>query len=467
MLTMRKESDFSEWYNEVIEGAGLSDKRYPIKGMNVWLPYGWTLMKLIGSHLRAEFDATNHQETLFPLLIPEAEFKKEAEHMKGFEPDVYWVTHGGLSELDIRLVLRPTSETAMYPMFALWVRSHADLPLKVYQITSVFRYETKQTRTFMRVREIQFFEAHTCHATFEDAEQQVKQDLEINERLMRAFCIPYIVSKRPDWDKFPGAVYSLAADTFLPSGRALQVATFHQYGDNFAKVYDIRYEDEKGEHRFVHQTTDGMSERLLAAIISLHGDDKGLVLPPSVAPYQVVIVPIPQKDKQDMVAREAKKLHEDLRGRLRTYLDERDIRPGNKFYFWEARGVPLRVELGPRDIERGEVTVVRRDTGERRLFPRQGIADTLTAELELVQVDLYANAEKKFLEKIVEVKKLEDMKEVINRMGWCGKVECGHTIEEKTGMSILGTPYYPENFSGECVVCGERAKQYVHVARTH
>jgi len=218
---MKKDEDFSEWYASVIEKAELRDKRYPIKGMDVWLPYGWAIMKRVDQAWREEFDATGHREVNFPLLTPETEFKKEAEHVKGFEPDVYWVTHGGLNPLDIRLVLRPTSETAMYPMFALWIRSHADLPLKLYQIVSTFRYETKMTRTFLRVREIHFFESHTAHATFEDAEQQIQEDLQIHERLMRRFCLPYLVSKRPDWDKFPGAHYSLGADTLLPSGRAL------------------------------------------------------------------------------------------------------------------------------------------------------------------------------------------------------------------------------------------------------
>src|SRR5213593_1764600 len=200
---MRKDEEFSEWYNEVIERSELSDKRYPIKGMNVWRPYGWAIMKLIDQAIRDEFDSTGHGEVNFPVLIPESEFKKEAEHVKGFEGDVFWVTRGGFNELDIKLVLRPTSETAMYPMFKLWIRSHADLPLKVYQIVPVFRYETKMTRSFMRVREIHFFEAHTAHATFEDAEQQIHEDLQMNERVMRALALPYIVSGRPSRDVPP------------------------------------------------------------------------------------------------------------------------------------------------------------------------------------------------------------------------------------------------------------------------
>jgi len=464
---MKKEEEFSEWYHQVIERAELSDMRYPIKGMTVWRPYGWAVQKLIDAAIREEFDGTGHGEVNFPVLVPETEFHKEAEHVKGFEGDVFWVTRGGFNELDVKLVLRPTSETAMYPMFKLWVRSHADLPLKVYQIVPVFRYETKMTRTFMRVREIHFFEAHTAHATFEDAEQQIREDLQINERLMRLFALPYLITKRPDWDKFPGAEYSLGTDTLLPSGRSLQVATFHQYKDNFAKVYEVSYETPTGEHRFVHQTTDGMSERLLGAILAIHGDEKGLVLPPSVAPVHAVIIPILEKGRQEDILQEAQRLFLDLRTTMRVKLDDRDLRPGEKFYYWEARGVPLRVELGPREIEKNAVTVVRRDTGQKREFPRGNLADRLRSVIELMQLDLWQRAEKLVQENTSTIRSLGEAKDGFNRMGWCGKEACGKAITERTGMNILGTPFYPEEFEGACVVCGEATKQVVYAAKAY
>ncbi len=464
---MRKEEEFSEWYNELIERAELSDKRYPIKGMNVWRPYGWAIMKLVDNAMREEFDGTGHGEVNFPVLIPEAEFHKEAVHMKGFEGDVYWVTHGGFNELDVKLLLRPTSETAMYPMFKLWIRSHADLPIKVYQIVPVFRYETKMTRTFLRVREIHFFEAHTAHATFEDAEQQIREDLQMNERLMRLTCLPYQVSKRPDWDKFPGAHYSLAADTLLPSGRALQLATFHHYQDNFAKVYDITYEDDKGEHKYVHQTTDGMSERILGAIVAVHGDEKGLILPPAVAPVQAVVIPILEKGRQKEMQREGQRLFLELRERMRVKLDDRDIRPGEKFYYWEARGVPLRVELGPRDLAKDVVTVVRRDTGEKREFPREGLPDRIRSLLELAQLAMWDRAEKILKENTFTIASLDEAKDGFNRMGWCGDEPCGKAITERTGMSVLGTPFYPEPFEGKCAVCGKATGQVLYAAKAY
>ena len=464
---MRKEEEFSEWYNELIEKAELTDKRYPIKGMNVWRPYGWAISKLIDQAIREEFDGRGHQEVGFPILIPETEFQKEAVHVKGFEGDVFWVTRGGFNELVVKLVLRPTSETAMYPMFKLWVRSHADLPLKLYQIGPVFRYETKMTRPFMRVREIHFFEAHTAHATFDDAEQQIREDLQINERLMRLLCLPYIVSRRPDWDKFPGAQYSLAADTLLPSGRSAQIGTFHQYRDNFAKVYDVTYEDTKGEHRYVYQTTDGMSERILGAILAVHGDDKGLVLPPAVAPIQAVIVPILEKGRQEEMQVEAQRLFFELRERMRVKLDARDLRPGEKYFYWEARGVPVRIEIGPRDLAKNVVTAVRRDTGEKRELPRDGLADRLRTVLELMQVSMWERAEKMIRENTVTIPSLDDARDGFNRLGWCGKEACGKAVTERTGMSVLGTPFYPEPFEGACVVCGEATKQVVYAAKAY
>jgi len=337
----------------------------------------------------------------------------------------------------------------------------------VYQIVSTFRYETKMTRTFLRVREIHFFEAHTAHATFEDAEQQIQEDLQIHERLMRRFCLPYLISKRPDWDKFPGAFYSLGADTLLPSGRTLQIATFHQYKDNFSKVYDVKYEDAQGAHRFAHQTTDGMSERMVGAIIAVHGDEKGIVLPPEVAPIQVVIVPILEKGRQEEISRAARELYQSLQPQLRVHIDERDLRPGEKFYHWEARGVPLRVELGPKDLAKGEVVVVQRTDGEKRSLAVVGLAARLRSMLELIQVDMFARAEKTMKESIVAIARLEDARDGINKMGWCGRSECGFAVTERTGMAVLGTPYYREAASGKCIVCGEPATNVLYAAKAY
>ncbi|HHH79306.1 MAG TPA: proline--tRNA ligase, partial [Thermoplasmatales archaeon] len=363
---VKKEEDFNEWYNEVVELAELCDKRYPVKGMNVWRPHGWEIMQNIDGIIRGEMRRTNHLEVYFPLLIPESLFQKEAEHIEGFGGEVYWVTHAGENKLEERWLLRPTSETAMYPVFSLWIRSHSDLPLKVFQIVNTFRYETKQTRAFIRVREIHFFEAHTCHRDFEDAERQIAEDKEIATRFFNKLCLPFIFNKRPEWDKFAGAFYTISMDVLMPSGRTLQLGSIHQYRDNFAKPYDIKYEDENGEHKYCHQTTYGMSERVIGAIVGVHGDNKGIVLPPVIAPVQVVIVPIIFKGKEKMVLDACKQVHSALESAsVSSYLDEREDTPGRKYYEWELKGVPVRVEVGPRDVEKGTVVLARRDTGEK------------------------------------------------------------------------------------------------------
>ncbi|MCE5298866.1 MAG: proline--tRNA ligase, partial [Methanoregulaceae archaeon] len=271
-----QKDDFSGWYNELLWRAEIMDVRYPVKGLYVWYPFGFALRRNVYGELRALLDC-DHQEALFPLLIPETEFAKEAEHIKGFEEEVYWVTHGGTSPLEVKLALRPTSECAIYPMYHLWVRSHADLPLRIYQIVNTFRYETKHTRPLIRLREITSFkEAHTVHATWEDAERQVHAAIALYRTFYETLCVPVIVSKRPDWDKFPGADYTIAVDTIMPDGRTLQIGTVHHLGDHFSKTFSITYEDLNGEQQFAQQTCYGISERCIAALISMHGDEKGL-----------------------------------------------------------------------------------------------------------------------------------------------------------------------------------------------
>ena len=466
-MVVKKSDDFSEWYNDVVELAQLTDKRYPIKGMNVWTPYGWKIMRQVDTYIRQELDATNHDEVCFPLLIPETEFKKEKDHIKGFDSEVYWVTHAGLNELDIPLCLRPTSETAMYPIFALWVRSHSDLPLKTYQIVNTFRYETKQTRAFIRVREIHFFESHTCHTTEEDAQKQVEEDFVILERLNKHLALPYLLLKRTDWDKFPGAYYTVGVDCPLLEGRSLQLGSIHHYRQNFSKPFEIKFEDVDGELKFVHQTTYGMSERLVGSIVAFHGDDKGLVLPPDVAPFQIVIVPILAKGRVEEVLAEARKLRDELLAAgLRVTLDERDDRPGSKFYHWEIKGVPLRLELGGRDIAEGKVSYAIRLDGSKGTFLRgNAIVDSL-AMLDKISADMMSNAAKRLATSVETVSSLDAPPKKILRFGWCGSEDCGRKIEEKTELKLLGTPYILEDFQGECIMCGKQTNVVAYAARS-
>jgi prolyl-tRNA synthetase len=370
---------------------------------------------------------------------------KEAEHIKGFEDEVYWVTHGGTMPLDVKLALRPTSETAIYPMYSLWIRSHADLPLRYYQIVNTFRYETKQTRPLIRLREITSFkEAHTVHATWEEAAEQVEEAIRLYSEFYNGLCIPTLVSKRPDWDKFPGADFTFAVDAIMPNGKTLQIGTVHHLGDHFSRTFNITYEDKNGEQKLAQQTCYGISERSIAALISIHGDDKGLILPPCVATIQVVIIPITIGKRHEDVIAAAQKLAADLTSfGLRVKLDARDMRPGAKYYWWELRGVPLRLELGPRDLDAGKVVAVKR-TGGKDSICLASIEEDTARVLGEVTDALRLRAEKHTVSRLCPVNSLDSLSTILDAgnvavVSWCGQRECGDLIEAKTNASILGT----------------------------
>ncbi len=466
----KKTEDFNEWYNEIVELADLCDKRYPIKGMNVWRPYGWKLMTYVDMLIREEMNRTNHQEVYFPLLIPESLFKKEEEHIEGFGKEVFWVTHAGHNPLEERWLLRPTSETAMYPIFSLWIRSHADLPLKIFQIVNTFRYETKQTRAFIRVREIHFFEAHTCHVDVDDAEAQIQEDKEIADRFLQKLCLPYVFSKRPEWDKFAGAHYTISIDVLMPSGRTLQIGSIHQYQDNFAKPYEISYETEDGRHLFCHQTTYGMSERLLGAIVGIHGDNKGLVLPPEVAPIQAVIIPIIFKGQEHMVTNGAKQLEQKLlEAGIRVHVDMRDITPGNKYYTWELKGVPLRIEIGPRDLEKKSALLVRRDTHEKISILLQDAEKNVAEMLKKISEHMYLQALHILTTNMHTVFSVDEAKtkKGIVALPWCGTKECALEIENVLEGNTIGEPIDRKECVASCPVCGKPAQTWMRFARSY
>ncbi len=466
-MTVKKSKDFDAWYNDIVERADLCDKRYPIKGMNVWRPYGWEVSLLIDALIREELKKTCHKEVCFPLLIPEKLFKKEADHIKGFDAQVYWVTHAGDNELEERLLLRPTSETAIYSMYHLWIRSHADLPLKTFQIVNTFRYETKMTKAFLRVREIHFFESHTCHRDFEDAERQIQEDLDIAKDFFKNLCLPYLLNKRPEWDKFAGAFYSIGIDVILPSKRVIQLGSIHQYKENFSRPFEITYEDEEGKHRYCHQTTYGMSERLLGATISIHGDDKGISLPPMIAPIQIIIIPIIFKGKEDRVQKKCHEVYDTIQDNgWRVHLDDRDITPGMKYYDWELKGVPLRVEIGPRDIEKKMVTVVRRD-GKKIGVQEESILEGIEREMTDYSETLMKQAQSFTKDMIHRSETLMKGIEGIIEVPWCGNETCGLEMEEELDMKTLGTPIPPVECTGTCLRCGKKATTWVRLAHTY
>jgi prolyl-tRNA synthetase len=466
-------SNFSEWFHNILEEAEIIDTRYPIKGMHVWQPQGFKIRKYALKLLRELLD-DDHEEVLFPLLIPEDELAKEAIHVKGFEEEVYWITHGGLTPLNKKLALRPTSETAMYPIFKLWVRSHSDLPLKFYQVVNTFRYETKHTRPLIRVREITTFkEAHTIHVDSQGAQDQVQDAIEIYRSFFDQVGIPYIVTRRPDWDKFPGADYTMAFDTLLPDGKTLQIGTVHNLGQTFARTFDITYETAEGEHQHVYQTCYGLSDRVIASIIGIHGDSSGLILPPSVAPYQVVIVPVLFKKGAQEVIEFCSQLHDKLKKNgIRVHFDDRDLRAGKKYYEWEMRGVPLRLEIGPRDIENKKMMTLRRDTMEKESCDYQD--ETIINDINEILTDITQNlknkAWQKFNENIRPAKSLEQAKELMQNRGiisfnWCGGETCGKEIEEFVQVDILGL--HQESSDEKCINCGAPSKTIALLAKTY
>jgi prolyl-tRNA synthetase len=469
--------NFGEWFHRVISEVPIYDIRYPVKGTGVWTPYGFKIRKEVVEVIREELLKRGHEEVLFPLLIPEYMLKKEAEHIRNFEEQVFWVTHGGTTPLDVKLALRPTSETAIYPMFQLWINAYSDLPVKIFQIVNVFRYETKATKPMIRVREVSTFkEAHTAHATREEAEEQVREGVEIYSRIFDSLGIPYVKSVRPDWDKFPGAEYSVAFDTVMPDGRVLQIGTVHFLGQGFSKAFDIKYMKADGNYEYVWQTCYGISERVIAALISVHGDDHGLVLPSRVAPVQVVVIPIVYKGREEDILRTCREVVGELeKAGLRVKLDDRkEETPGSKYFTWELKGAPIRVEVGPRDLDKGTAVLVRRDSLEKLTVERARLVEETKTLLERIDSDIKDRAKRWLDERVVRKESLEEAKKLLETQGgivelrWCGNTGCGQDLETKLDARVLGWPYgdacSPE---GPCVNCGSKANMIIRVGRSY
>jgi prolyl-tRNA synthetase len=468
-----------EWFHWLLREAELYDVRYPVKGAYVWRPYGVKLRRNVENLIRRLHEETGHEEVLFPVFIPYEFFGKESQHIKGFEKEVFWVSKGG--EAGERLVLRPTSETAIMPMVRLWIQDYKDLPLKLYQIVNVFRAETKATHPMIRLREISMFkEAHTVHANREDAERQVREAVEIYKRIFDEMCLAYMINKRPDWDKFAGAEYTIAFDTVLPDGRSLQIGTVHYLGTNFTRVFEVTYLDADGTRKLAHTTSYGISERSIAAMLITHGDDAGTTIPPNLAPIQVVVVPILYGEEElpavmPAVEEAAKTLKN---AGIRVHVDDRrDKTPGWKFYYWELRGVPLRVEIGKRDVERKQVVVTRRDTLEKYAVKMEELVDAVKTLMKAVEENLRRRAWEELRSRIVRVESLEAAKNAINNgkvveVPWSGDNECGMKIQELLGVESLGIPLDVEASVGgydlRDLACGEkRAEVWLRLSQRY
>lgn len=465
-----KKDDFENWYPELILKAELADYS-AVSGCIVIRPYGYAIwekvVKVIDEHLKKK----GVKNAYFPLFIPESFLKKEEEHVKGFAPEVAWVTEAGNSKLSEKLAVRPTSETIIYPSYSKWIKSYSELPMKINLWNNVVRWEFKHPKPFLRGREFLWNEGHTVFATKEEAEKEVKEILEMYYDFVNDYmALAGEKGKKTESEKFAGAVYTTTIEYMMPDGKMIQGPDAHFDGQNFAKAFDIKFIDKDEETKYVWQNTWAISTRMLGVMFAAHSDDKGLVLPPRLAPIQIVIIPIYKDKEKKAVLVEAKKVYQKLSNDFLAHFDEREgYTPGWKFNEWEMKGVPLRIEIGPKDIAKESVTIARRDTGEKSQVQTSGIINAVKKELEEMHKRLYSNS-KKFLEEhtktaksFSELKKYVDGNRVL--IEWCGDGACEAKIKEETGAKSTGMPF-DAKVSGNCAVCSKKAKHTVYFAKS-
>jgi prolyl-tRNA synthetase len=467
--------DFGRWYIDVVRRAELADYS-PVKGCMVIRPYGYAIWELMQQALDRRFKATGHVNAYFPLLIPESLLLKETDHVEGFAPQVAWVTQGGAEPLEERLLIRPTSETIIGTMYAKWVHSWRDLPILINQWANVVRWE-KVTRLFLRTTEFLWQEGHTAHETAEEAQEEtlrmlgVYKDVAENELAM-----PVIDGRKTDSEKFAGAEKTYSIEALMRDGRALQAGTSHNLGQNFARVFDIKFQARDKSVQFVYGTSWGVSTRLIGGAIMTHGDDGGLILPPRIAPYQVVIVPIPRGNWKETVLPRAQAIRDALvEAGVRVMIDDRETQtPGWKFNEWELRGVPLRLEIGPKDIEKSQVVLARRDTREKSFAPMDGLTAHVTALLAGIQKALYERAVAFRTEHTTETDSYDEFKQIMDgRPGfvvspWCGSTACEAAVKAETQATIRNIPFSSPSPDGRrCIKCGEQATAVAWFAKAY
>jgi prolyl-tRNA synthetase len=456
--------DFSRWYLDVVRRAELADYT-PVKGCMAIRPYGYAIWELIQQGLDRRFKATGHVNAYFPLFIPESLLMREAEHVEGFAPQVAWVTRGGDEELEERLIIRPTSEVIIGTMYSKWIKSWRDLPVLINQWANVVRWE-KVTRPFLRTTEFLWQEGHTAHETEAEAQDETMRILGIYKEFVETeLAMPVIDGQKSDSEKFAGASRTYSIEALMGDGRALQAGTSHNLGQNFAKAFEIQFQGRDKTLQHAWTTSWGVSTRLIGAVIMTHGDDSGLILPPRIAPYQVVIVPIARGSWQETVLPRARAIQADLMNHgVRVMLDDRDAyTPGWKFAEWEMRGVPLRLEIGPKDIEKSQVLLARRDTREKLPTPMDGLTAKIANLLEAIQTNLFERAVKFREERTKRVSTYEEFKALMEGRpgfviaGWCGSAECEAQIKAETQATLRNIPFGFERVSGTCVKCGRAA----------
>ncbi len=475
-----KKSDFSEWFSEILMKAELADLRYNVKGFLVHRPWSVLAMKNMYRYYEEEFERNGHDPAWFPALIPESNFKLEAEHVEGFAPELFWVTHSGDDKLTERMALRPTSETAMYTMYAKWIRSWRDLPLKIYQSCQVWRCDTKATRPFIRGREFHWMEGHDVFATMEEANEQVQEDMRMTENVMHnVYGIPFISIQRPEWDKFPGAVHTYVADSMMPDGKILQQPSTHLLGQNFAKGFGIKFKDKDEIEKYPWQTCYGPAIwRMFGSVIALHGDDKGLRFPYEIAPAQVVIIPITGLGDDARVVKKCKEIKQTLTSaNIRTRIDLSDNTPGWKFNQWELKGVPVRIEVGPRELREKTVTLARRDTGTKRTVKESELTNIIPRIGKDMSSNLRKAADDFFQKNIRQARDIKELGLQLDKGGFV-KVDfctidvegipCAEAIKNKLHAEVRGIRFDKiEKPKGRCVICGKTAKCVAYVGRAY
>jgi len=468
-LKIKKSEDFSEWYNQLVQKSGLADYA-PISGCMIIRPYGFAIWEKIQRWFDDRIKATGVSNAYFPLFIPERFLKKESEHFEGFMPEVAWIENK--DEAEERYALRPTSETIMYDSYAKWIRSWRDLPLRINQWCNIIRWEVKATRLFLRTREFLWQEGHTAHATEEECEKEVAlRASQYKELIETQLAIPVVMGKKSRSETFAGADYTIALEALMPDGRGLQMATSHKLGQHFAKVFDIKFMDDEGKERLVWQTSWGLTTRTIGALTMTHGDDKGLVLPPKIAPTQIVIIPIYDNDTKTAVLKEGEKIKKALEHKFSVRLDDRDVySPGWKFNEWEMKGVPLRIEIGPRDIQNKQVVFVRRDTAEKKPVREGDVEHAAAAALEHIQENLFRKAKDFMTANIKDARSFDELEKLIQgkkmvRAHWCGYAECEEKTKEKTSATIRCIA--DETSEGKCAICGKPAKMTVLFAKAY
>ena len=468
--------DFAEWYNQLVIKSDLADYA-PVRGCMVVKPYGWALWENITSWLDAEFKKTGHVNAAFPTLIPLSFFEKEKEHVEGFSPQLAVVTHGGGEELEEKLAVRPTSETIIGYMYSKWIKSWRDLPVLIVQWGSVLRWEIR-TKLFLRTAEFYWHEGHTAHASAEEAMEEMYRILDIYEEFcLNEAAIPVFKGPKSESEKFPGAQITTSIEAMMWDKRALQSGTSHYFGQNFAKAFDIKYLAQNNNLQYCETTSWAISSRIIGAIIMVHGDDQGLVLPPRLAPIQVVIVPIFRNDaEKGKVMEIADRVFQELKDAgIRLKMDDRDnVSSGFKFNDWEMRGVPVRVEIGPKDVEKGSVALARRDPPGREgksFVAQDGLVATVNSLLAEIQAALLQRATEYRDANIHEPKDYEDLKRIVQDgwafAYWCESTECETKVKEDTKATTRNIPVNQSEQEGTCIVCGRPSKRKVYFARAY